>query len=1431
MTLFCEGNDISLETFGEGVSRFGIRVGSWIHIVSVNSDGTLIYQGNRSFGSEDIGYVNVNVPPGRMFANGIPFLSEYDDGSPIVSVIGNDPRSFEYGKIKMVSPYLMKKESPAGDWIPAYGEDTSVPRVKSKRSVPVITPGNIMTLISEESGDIVVRSGSGYGEISRLPGFYLVDALPFGDDIIVAGIYGATSYPNATISLDVFNGGRFTFWKNAPFVFILRSSESFAYFNSFSSTNQSPFQLVSVSAPSANFIDTDGSRVFVTSMVEYSGSIRQAVSSCADGGQWDMMDGKIFPFSDFPSLGNQDVCSVSYDPVSSEPVAMYLTNSSLSVRIFDSVLSVWRNWRGFDVVCFDEYYPELPYNNFLYSSREGADIILNWFPGDVISVSGACYEYVSVTESTYTYNGSYQVFDSYEDCIASVDNNYLYISREGGTVVLGWIPGQIIEVSGSCYEYVGITDSPSTRDGVDEVHLSYDECIGGNDNNYSFTQCGGSATVVMNFVPGPIVDIEGTCYEYNGITESPVEYTSCDNVYLSCDECDIPLGNNYLYSSREGDSIVLGWVPGIVVDVLGVCYEYVGITSSLITRDGVDEVYESYDDCSDVESDSNHLFVECGGSATVVMSFVPGPIVEFGISCYKYAGITALAVTNTSCDNVYRSCDECDGTPPDNNYLYTNIGGGGDVILPDVPGIVIKIGSLCYSYIGITSSPVTHSSPDAVYDDYEYCENSYLVCGRLSGEVIENVMVVVTEFGTTTVVTTTYTDSEGNYCVTVVNGNYVVTCELDDPPVVFIPPEREVSVSGANVLGVNFSNVPESSSSSSQSSSSQSSSSSNPFTIDWPDDPPVLMGDPHFYYLSDAAAGDNSLASFNIDDNAGTNAMYWFYSERDSTGETFEVIYTNQEFALTVGGKSMDSITLKRGYPDPGDPLTTIYDTTEYTMSSSQATCYKTVNGVKYGFNGPDSISFGGVEISISKRTLKGNTQCIGDRRYFSLFEMTILTTDNMQTMSAFGGALWYIWKKLSTEGPGAVNNPSYAGIDGIQLYTGIARTSFEGDPLSETFAQDYSDPDVTGIPSLITLSNIASKISELLTITGNWTANWDPLVEYGPFCPLDCSTPQMECSVTDNSSAWSALTSYSLGDIVRRVVPQLWASSTAYSIGDIVKDPATLLYHQCVVPGTSGTTPPNWTGVLGDPTDDGTVCWVAVLLTAGERYECTVAGTSSSSEPSWNNSIGATTSDGTVTWRRVSNVISFAGEDWVIPTDSGVTRDICGGYTLEKGSYQPSTTAYPYYMVGPNKELDKTWLAIEQWNVGNLYLRQAVWTVKIVRWNQNPNYSPVGATPVSTYYSRTWNYGLGRYNRANLKVAGEYDEQPWFAANIPTRPPSGIGVTYTFVSPYIQNDIGKIIGITAPKYDNYRLSSSFFGSHSTNGLIYSWDKKLGTGW
>ena len=134
-------------------------------------------------------------------------------------------------------------------------------------------------------------------------------------------------------------------------------------------------------------------------------------------------------------------------------------------------------------------------------------------------------------------------------------------------------------------------------------------------------------------------------------------------------------------------------------------------------------------------------------------------------------------------------------------------------------------------------------------------------------------------------------------------------------------------------------------------------------------------------------------------------------------------------------------------------------------------------------------------------------------------------------------------------------------------------------------------------------------------------------------------------------------------------LVDMPWQSKTAYTAGQeiLVYRAAnnTLYINSATSSGTTGTTAPAWTAVVGAKTVDGTVTWLnqgTPLVTALATWKASTshglqgrifdgtniqvvigAGTSGTVTPTWNTTIGGTTTDNTVTWINAGPLPSVA--------------------------------------------------------------------------------------------------------------------------------------------------------------------------------------------
>jgi len=154
------------------------------------------------------------------------------------------------------------------------------------------------------------------------------------------------------------------------------------------------------------------------------------------------------------------------------------------------------------------------------------------------------------------------------------------------------------------------------------------------------------------------------------------------------------------------------------------------------------------------------------------------------------------------------------------------------------------------------------------------------------------------------------------------------------------------------------------------------------------------------------------------------------------------------------------------------------------------------------------------------------------------------------------------------------------------------------------------------------------------------------------------------------------------------------------------------------------------------------------------------------------------------------SGTITWCGETWILPDDSGETRSIC-----------PST--YRRVLYGGPTMYD----ALHTWEYRGLVLGRFA-----------------GLRKFSTFtYGYYWlRYFSKNFNRLSVK---------WLAYSRRSFAARGTAIP---LAPTATNTTGfgtlnLISGVAAPSYFDYSMDANFFGSYVSGGVTYSWAK--GSGW
>jgi len=263
------------------------------------------------------------------------------------------------------------------------------------------------------------------------------------------------------------------------------------------------------------------------------------------------------------------------------------------------------------------------------------------------------------------------------------------------------------------------------------------------------------------------------------------------------------------------------------------------------------------------------------------------------------------------------------------------------------------------------------------------------------------------------------------------------------------------------------------------------------------------MGDQHYAFGLDLEANGVTAASFNVDDNNGTDDLVWFYAKKGSIEYT--IIYTQQEFSFTNGGKSIDTITISE---------TGQSDITYYLggVAPTQAT-YKNDGTTDVPYSSFDQFTLGDniAQVSVLPRAIPGSSDCnAGDD--FGLFHLDVHFADGLYEVDEIGGALYYLWK-TAKDTTGLQNTISSDDpiVDSLGIYLASGSTGFTSRTQFESTVPIANMSEVKDSP---TIEEIAIKFNELAGLNGTWDADWDPLASTVPECgsePIEFLNCQVE--------------------------------------------------------------------------------------------------------------------------------------------------------------------------------------------------------------------------------------------------------------------------------------------------------------------------------
>jgi hypothetical protein len=158
-----------------------------------------------------------------------------------------------------------------------------------------------------------------------------------------------------------------------------------------------------------------------------------------------------------------------------------------------------------------------------------------------------------------------------------------------------------------------------------------------------------------------------------------------------------------------------------------------------------------------------------------------------------------------------------------------------------------------------------------------------------------------------------------------------------------------------------------------------------------PVDPPTgfsqSMGDCHYIYGDPSTiAIDPTSASLNVDDNSSDNEIVWW--THTEGGVEYVIKYTQQDFAFTAGGKSIDQVVVSASDGSVNDT---------YTLTDPQSATRR--NGLPW-INGGVSGLGTAMSYNVSERIIPPEDCCsiLGD--YFALFNLNVQPTSGFYGIS-----------------------------------------------------------------------------------------------------------------------------------------------------------------------------------------------------------------------------------------------------------------------------------------------------------------------------------------------------------------------------------------------------------------------------------------------
>jgi hypothetical protein len=170
------------------------------------------------------------------------------------------------------------------------------------------------------------------------------------------------------------------------------------------------------------------------------------------------------------------------------------------------------------------------------------------------------------------------------------------------------------------------------------------------------------------------------------------------------------------------------------------------------------------------------------------------------------------------------------------------------------------------------------------------------------------------------------------------------------------------------------------------------------------------------------------------------------------------------------------------------------------------------------------------------------------------------------------------------------------------------------------------------------------------------------------------------------------------------------------------------------------------------------------------------------------------------------SGTITWCGETWNLPSDSGLTIPVCPTSYYKKKAYVPST--------GGNCPI---WYGVERWAISSVN--------GLDLWREYAMYKKCTTNQYTALLGAGGHYFQNRLWLIPADLYESLDQVIGFVVGAPG--PRPIAPTYTYIQ---YNGQGKITAVPLATYSGYRITDEYFGTYTNSaGIQFTWSR--GQGW